>query len=57
MAHSLRLSVVAVGIETREQLAYLLQQGCETGQGHLFSAAQPVEQAFGLPQNPGVFPG
>ncbi len=40
MAHSLKLKVVAEGIETEEQLAYLKQLACDYGQGYLFS--QPV---------------
>ncbi len=37
MAHSLRLSVVAEGVETSEQLAFLQEQQCEIVQGFLFS--------------------
>jgi diguanylate cyclase (GGDEF)-like protein/PAS domain S-box-containing protein len=42
MAHSLGLKVVAEGIETQEQLAYLNMQGCDIGQGYLFS--KPIPQ-------------
>jgi diguanylate cyclase (GGDEF)-like protein/PAS domain S-box-containing protein len=37
MAHSLKLSVIAEGIETDTQLAQLRGMGCELGQGNLFS--------------------
>ena len=44
MAHQLGLSVVAEGIETREQLEYLRTQGCEYGQGFLFGKPLPPEE-------------
>ncbi|MDR3672689.1 MAG: EAL domain-containing protein [Holophaga sp.] len=37
LAHSLKLEVIAEGIERPDQLACLLSLGCETGQGFLFS--------------------
>ncbi|MCB1773431.1 MAG: EAL domain-containing protein, partial [Gammaproteobacteria bacterium] len=37
MAHSLDLSVIAEGVETRKQGELLLQQGCEMAQGFLYS--------------------
>ena len=41
MAHSLRLSVVAEGVETEEQLARLRDLGCELAQGFYFAAPVP----------------
>jgi diguanylate cyclase (GGDEF)-like protein len=37
LARQLRLVSVAEGVETNEQLAYLLNIGCEAGQGYYFS--------------------
>ncbi|MDD0975958.1 putative bifunctional diguanylate cyclase/phosphodiesterase [Pseudomonas fontis] len=41
MAHSLDLKVVAEGVETSEQLAFLRENGCDEVQGYLIS--RPVE--------------
>ena len=43
MAHSLRLKVVAEGVETREQLDFLTEHGCHEFQGHYFRRPQPAE--------------
>jgi len=44
MAHNLGLRVVAEGVETEEQLAFLKAQGCDTVQGYLFSPPVPPER-------------
>jgi EAL domain-containing protein (putative c-di-GMP-specific phosphodiesterase class I) len=41
MAHSLRLSVVAEGVETAEQLRFLRDHECDEIQGYYFCRPQP----------------
>ncbi|MEW6544508.1 MAG: EAL domain-containing protein [Nitrospirota bacterium] len=43
MAHSLKLRALAEGVETRQQLAFLQQQGCDEFQGYLVSKPVPAE--------------
>jgi len=43
MAHTLKLHVIAEGVETPAQLAFLHQHGCDTYQGYLFSRPVPPE--------------
>jgi EAL domain-containing protein (putative c-di-GMP-specific phosphodiesterase class I) len=43
LAHSLRLKVVAEGVETEERASLLRLLGCEEMQGFLFSRPVPVE--------------
>jgi diguanylate cyclase (GGDEF)-like protein len=50
LARNLHMTVVAEGIETEEQLAHLVDLGCDVGQGFLFSkpvAAEFAEQLLG----------
>ncbi len=37
LAHNLGLSITAEGVETKEQLAYLANEGCQHAQGYLIS--------------------
>ncbi|MFD1737888.1 EAL domain-containing protein [Bacillus salitolerans] len=48
MAHSLNLSVIAEGIESKEQLIFLQQHFCEGGQGYLFGKPVPSEELEGM---------
>ncbi|HEY9856063.1 MAG TPA: EAL domain-containing protein [Stenomitos sp.] len=44
MAHRMRLKVLAEGVETPEQLAFLTGHGCDEMQGFLFSRPIPPEE-------------
>ena len=44
MAHSLKLEVVAEGVETKAQLDFLQEHQCDMVQGYLFSPAVPANK-------------
>lgn len=44
MGNTLRLDVVAEGVEAEEQHAYLVEHGCSCFQGFLFGKPQPFEE-------------
>jgi EAL domain-containing protein (putative c-di-GMP-specific phosphodiesterase class I) len=44
VAHSVGLSVVAVGVETEAQLNFLRRNGCNAGQGLFFSQIVPAAE-------------
>lgn len=44
LAHSLRLTVVAEGVETTEQVELLEELGCDMIQGYIYSKAMAVEE-------------
>ncbi|MBV1788755.1 EAL domain-containing protein [Marinobacterium sp. D7] len=48
MGHALGMSVLAEGVETEQQLAYLRDQGCDVYQGYLCSPAVPAQQFIEL---------
>jgi EAL domain-containing protein (putative c-di-GMP-specific phosphodiesterase class I) len=54
MAHTLKLHVIAEGVETPAQLAFLHEHGCDTYQGYLYSRPVPPEEipAMLLPKHP-----
>jgi diguanylate cyclase (GGDEF)-like protein len=45
MSNSLNLDVVAEGVETEQQLSFLLEQGCNKMQGYLLSRPLPPQEA------------
>ncbi|MEP7329664.1 MAG: EAL domain-containing protein, partial [Betaproteobacteria bacterium] len=44
MAQSLRMRVIAEGVETREQLQFLREQGCDECQGYYLSRPLPADE-------------
>lgn len=46
LAQTLELEVIAEGVETEEQRAWLLQHGCLRFQGYLFGAPVPLEDGI-----------
>lgn len=48
MAHNLKLQVIAEGVETEPQLAFLRASGCDGMQGYLFSRPVPPEEFTAL---------
>ena len=44
LSHQLQMRVIAEGVETEQQRAFLTQYGCDEMQGYLFSAPVPPEQ-------------
>jgi diguanylate cyclase (GGDEF)-like protein/PAS domain S-box-containing protein len=51
MARSLKLRVVAEGVETKEELEFLRSHDCEQAQGYFFSRPVPPEQFVRLLQS------
>jgi len=46
MAHQLNIRVVAEGVETEAQLAFLREHGCDEYQGYYFSRPLPADEAY-----------
>jgi len=46
LAHKLDLEVIAEGVETKEQLTFLHERGCEKYQGYYFCRPVPTDELF-----------
>jgi EAL domain-containing protein (putative c-di-GMP-specific phosphodiesterase class I) len=57
VAQSLNLKTVAEGVETREQLEFLLERRCHVMQGFLFSPPVPAGQFTGILEAGFIDPG
>ncbi|RIW37398.1 EAL domain-containing protein [Bacillus salacetis] len=51
LAHGLGLNVVAEGVESKEQLAFLQGNGCDQIQGYIYSRPVPVKEFESLVKN------
>jgi EAL domain-containing protein (putative c-di-GMP-specific phosphodiesterase class I) len=51
MAHSLKLKVIAEGVETKAQLEFLKSLGCDIVQGYLISKPLPARDYIQLLEN------
>jgi diguanylate cyclase (GGDEF)-like protein/PAS domain S-box-containing protein len=48
LGHGLEMSIVAEGVETQEQLAFLADEGCDAVQGYLLGKPAPIRQYAGV---------
>ena len=52
MAHSMRLKVIAEGVETEEQFDYLKSRSCDEIQGYYFSHPLPADEVIRILKRP-----
>ena len=56
MAHGLNMTVVAEGVETEEQLAFLQRRRCDEAQGYRFGRPMPAIELRRILSEPAPFP-
>jgi EAL domain-containing protein (putative c-di-GMP-specific phosphodiesterase class I) len=59
LGRGLAVPVLAEGVETKDQLAFLEREGCDEIQGYLIGRPQPIEhhaELIGRPPSPNVRP-
>jgi len=52
LAKSMQFEIIAEGVETKEQLDFLLQEGCDNIQGYYFAKPMPIEEFEAFLQKP-----
>ena len=57
LAHDMKLSVVAEGVETEEQFQRLYAMGCDLIQGYLLAKPLPAEEALAFSPPPSLLNG
>lgn len=55
LAHTMKLTVVAEGVETKEQLSFLKDERCDKVQGYLFSRPLPADEIEKMLRNKDCF--
>ncbi len=48
LGHNMNMQIVAEGIETRDQMLFLMRHGCDIGQGYYFDRPLKAEKMTGL---------
>ena len=56
LAHNLKKEVIAEGVETREQLDFLIAENCDQVQGFYYSRPVPLEDLLDMIRQPSMLP-
>ena len=57
LGHALESEVITEGVETREQLNFLRERGCDQAQGYYFSPPVPADEFVVLSESEEPLPG